>query len=409
MDQENSNLDKTEKTLKLALNHHNTWRAECLNMIASESFLWDENAGSSKYIDLSRRAVLGVPGTRYSEGSKYIDEIETITNDLIKRAFNSKFSEWRPTSASLADGILLHALTSVNDNLLATPSPLGHPTWHENGYAGFRGLRITDIPYEWETLEIDYEKLGALIDEERFSLIVEGSSLVLFPPDFRRLRNVAKDRPVWYDGAHVMGLILGGEFPNPVEYGIDALSGSTQKTLAGPLGGIIVTNRQDISDAVKQRTSNDMATPDYSRYVSLSFVLLNWKKKGRDFAKKIVGNAKSLAEELNDMGMKLLLEERGFTSTHQIGLLAPTGMKAADASRLLAESNIISTPFPIPTSNGGTREVIRMGVTELTQMGAVEADMHKAAKAIVQSFRDGDEARKIVREVVLELQGRTPI
>ncbi|KPV44341.1 hypothetical protein SE19_08755, partial [Acidiplasma aeolicum] len=255
-------IDNISENLDSALMNHNIWRSRCINLVASESILWD-STNPMEYKDLSRRAILGVPGQRYSEGGKYIDTIEQITDELLKDVFKAKYAEWRPISGSIADAILIHAFTSVNDKIVATPTPLGHPTWHESGYSGFRGLKITDTPYNWETLEPDYERLAYLTSEQNFNLLIEGSSLILFPPDFSKLKKSVNEVPIWYDGAHVLGLIIGNEFPNPLNFGIEAISGSTQKTMAGPLGGVILTNNGELYNKIVFTTSNDMATPDY--------------------------------------------------------------------------------------------------------------------------------------------------
>lgn len=393
-------VEMTSAKLDKALENHNKWRSNSLNLVASESILWDKT-DPLNYQDLTRRAVLGIPGQRYSEGGEYIDDIEKITEELLKEAFAAVHAEWRPISGSMADGILIHALTSVGDKITATPTPLGHPTWHERGYSGFRGLCITDIPYDWENLEPDYAKLSELTSERTFRLLIDGSSLILFPPDFTKLMRSANGTPVWYDGAHVLGLIIGGKFPNPLESGAGALSGSTQKTMAGPLGGVILTNDNDLYSKIVDVTSNDMATPDYSRYVMLSKTLLNWKKAGREFAQRITSNAKSLSEELVNAGLKVILEERGYTATHQIGLVAPNSMNAETAAKKLAKSGIITTPFPLPKRRKD-REILRLGVTEVTQMGFNKDDMKTIAVAIKQAFTDAQGTSNKIREIMEE-------
>lgn len=391
-------IDNISENLDSALMNHNIWRNRCINLVASESILWD-SANPMEYKDLSRRAILGVPGQRYSEGGKYIDTIEQITDELLKDVFKAKYAEWRPISGSIADAILIHAFTSVNDKIVATPTPLGHPTWHESGYSGFRGLKITDTPYNWETLEPDYERLAYLTSEQNFNLLIEGSSLILFPPDFSKLKKSVNEVPIWYDGAHVLGLIIGNEFPNPLNFGIEAISGSTQKTMAGPLGGVILTNNGELYNKIVFTTSNDMATPDYSRYIMLARTILNWKKDGKILAKKITKNAKTLAEELVNVGMKVILEDKGYTSTHQIGLVAPASFTSEKAAKKLSDSGIITTPFPLPKKKVDS-QILRLGVTEITQMGFFEDDMNTIATAIKLGFTDPTKAAKVINDLI---------
>ena len=121
-------IDNISENLDSALMNHNIWRNRCINLVASESILWD-SANPMEYKDLSRRAILGVPGQRYSEGGKYIDTIEQITDELLKDVFKAKYAEWRPISGSIADAILIHAFTSVNDKIVATPNTCA-PSYH---------------------------------------------------------------------------------------------------------------------------------------------------------------------------------------------------------------------------------------------------------------------------------------
>lgn len=399
----NGNAIESEITmdmLKDAMQNNRQWRSTSLNLNAAESLLFEplpENAFSG---DLSRRAVLGRPGNRYSEGGKYIDIIENITNGISKELFESNYSEWRPMSASVADGILIHALTNVGDKILATPSPIGHPTWHEKGYAGFRGLKITGIPFDWSELDVNYEKLNALTSEFEFSLGIHGSSLILFPPDFNKLIKALNATPLWYDGAHVMGLIAAGIFPNPLKEGAIVLSGSTQKTLSGPVGGLILTNSDTVMDKIDICTSNDTATPDYGRIAALAAGLIAWKVRGRRFSINVVSNARSLAQELNNIGIKVLMEHRGYTSTHQIAIIPPGNMEAHAASERLSHANIITTPFPLPDGKGGTVNVLRIGTTEITGLGMVPEDMHNIANAINESFKDTEQAKLLVKKAL---------
>ena len=397
----NNNAIESEITmdmLKDAVENNRQWRSSSLNLNAAESLLFEPSSENMLSGDLSRRAVLGRPGNRYSEGGKYIDIIENITDRISKELFGSNYSEWRAMSASVADGILIHSLTDTGDKILATPSPIGHPTWHENGYAGFRGLKITEIPFDWSELDVNYEKLSAITSEFKFSLAIHGSSLILFPPDFNKLIKALNGIPLWYDGAHVMGLIAAGVFPNPLKEGAIVLSGSTQKTLFGPLGGLILTNSDKLMEKIDRCTSNDTATPDYGRIAALAAGMIAWKVRGRQFTMSVVSNARSLAQELNNLGIKVLMGHRGYTSTHQIAIIPPGNIEVHAASTKLSLANIITTPFPFPDGNGGIVNALRIGTTEITGRGMVPEDMHNIANAINMAFSDTEKAKLLVKK-----------
>lgn len=393
-------------SLKRIVEKNEAWRSKCINLNAAESALINASISSLMQSDLARRAVLGTPGNRYSEGHRYIDELEAMLDRLLKELFSAKYAEWRPMSASVADGIVIHAVTSVGDKIIATPAPLGHPTWHEKGYAGFRGLHIGDIPMDWNALEVNYDKLQRLTSRTKFSLAIEGSSLILFPPDFDRLVSSLNNTPLWYDGAHVMGLIASGHFPNPLSSGAMILSGSTQKTLSGPLGGIILSNDKSTMSSIRVATSNDTATPDYGRIAGLTVTAIEWLRRGKSFASRIVRNAKLLATNLSEEGFTVLQEDRGFTETHQIAAQCPNGFSSASAARLLSSVNIVTTPFPIPDGKGGTRQILRLGTTEITSNGIRRDEIVQVARAIRLAFTDGPKALRVVESVAKSIRER---
>ena len=403
LDVNSTQIDEIElkfNRLSSLVDQHERWRAKCLNLNAAESGILNENVNRFLLSDLSRRAVLGTPGNRYSTGSRYIDSIEDMIQNISKEIFSSKYSEWRALSGSVADGIVIHALTDVMDSIIATPTPLGHPTWHGEGYAGFRGLKITDIPYDWQRLEVDYDKLPKVASSSKFSLAIDGSSLILFPPDFHKLTEGLGEVPLWYDGSHVMGLIATGDFPNPLHHGAIILSGSTQKTLSAPLGALILTNKEELINRIRSTTSGDTATPDYGRIAAIAGTLIYWQRDGSSLMRHTVDNAKALGEALTQLGFKVLLEDRGFTSTHQLAVVTPEGVGSIQASKLLDSCNIITTPFQIPDGRGGKVECFRVGTTEITRRGLKPSDMHQVALAIDMAFKNQQKSQGIVSEIV---------
>ena len=122
------------------------------------------------------------------------------------------------------------------------------------------------MPYSWEALEPDHDTIKRISQSGAFSLIVECSSFIQLLHDFRKPREAVGEPPPWYGAAHVLVLIFANIFPNPIKYGIDVISGSTQKTLVDPVDGLTATNNEPIYNRVAMCTSNDMAMPDHSRY-----------------------------------------------------------------------------------------------------------------------------------------------
>ena len=110
------------------------------------------------------------------------------------------------------------------------------------------------MPYSWEALEPDHDTIERISQFGAFSLLVEYSSFIQLLYDFRKPREAAGEPPLWYDAAHVLVLIFANIFPNPIKCGIDVISGSTQKTLVGPVDGLTATNNEPIYNRVATRT-----------------------------------------------------------------------------------------------------------------------------------------------------------
>lgn len=234
------------QTIEGIVAENDDWRTKkCVNLNAAESVL-SPRAESLLHSDLERRNLIGEVGQRHHKGARYIDELDAIVTELAKKLFGSKFAEHRPLTGSVANAMVMRCLTEVGDTILALEAPRGHPSWRTEGYAGFRGLRVIDIPFDYEEWNIDLNKLKDMVDklESKPKLFVIGSSVFLFPHPLKQLSGIAAEigAKVWYDGAHVLGLIAGRVFQDPLAEGAYVLTGTTSKTLSGPIGGLILHN-----------------------------------------------------------------------------------------------------------------------------------------------------------------------
>src|SRR5690606_5608342 len=82
-------------------------------------------------------------------------------------------------------------------------------------------------------------------------MIIAGYSSYPFAPDFHKFREIADEVGAYLmaDIAHVAGLVIAGDYPNPVGIA-DAVTFTTHKTLAGPRGAVIITHRKDLQSKI---------------------------------------------------------------------------------------------------------------------------------------------------------------
>lgn len=379
---------KVKEIFRLTQEHH-AWRRSCLNMISSES-LTSPLVEALLASDFSRR----YSSNQFYAGNRYYLSIAEIVEDLAKRAYKAKYIELRPATGNMTLMGVVCGLTKPGDKLTQPD-----PQW--GGYA-FRmaewaKIRVVYYPHDEESLDIILQGACDVIQQIRPQLVIVGASELMFSYPLRELSGIAHDvgAVVYYDGSHVMGLILGGYFQKPFDEGADVLAGSTHKTIFGSQRGVIATNRED----VYQRIAKVFDSPPFlvscyhlNTLVALGAALAEMLEFGGAYADQVIRNAVALARTLDLRGVKLRGTARGFTQSHQVILnCGPLGSPEAQAMKVrLEQAGIIAD------------QVVRFGVQELTRLGMKEGEMHQAANLIadvIQETRPLDAVRADVTEL----------
>ena len=394
-----------KKILSL-LENHNNWRQNCVNLIASENVM---SPFCEKYYvsDLMHRYAEGLPFGRYYQGLKYVDEIESLTQEKFKKHFGASFVDIRPISGTLANMAVFSALAERGDAILTLGIQGGSHVSHEKaGAAGILGLKSFHLGFDSETMMIDLEKSRKKIIEIKPKFIVIGGSVILFPQPIRELREICDQvgAKIVYDAAHVFGLITAGFFQNPLEEGVDIITSSTHKTFPGPQGGIIIGN----IDKELQRKIQDKVFPGVlsnhhlHRIPPLYFALKEMEEFGKDYVSQIMKNSEALAKQLDNFGFDVLEKERGFTMSHQVVVNVKKQGGGSAVAKKLEEANIILNKNIIPDdkSNPENPEGIRIGVQEMTRFGMKEKEMAVIAEFIKRIILDGGDI-EIIKEKVI--------
>jgi glycine hydroxymethyltransferase len=327
-------------------------------------------------------------------GTKYTDEIQAATEQLAKQVFHSDYADVRPLSGHTADMILLTALTKPGDKIMVVGrSSGGYPGISRDGYPKIYGLQVTEFPFDRRRFNIDAQLAAAAIQREHPQLVIFGASMILFPHPVQALSEICQSvgAKVAYDGAHVLGLIAGKQFQDPLREGASVLVGSTHKTFFGPQGGIILSNEYQ----EKLRTTVHPSLVDnahWNRIAALYVALSEMKKFGAQYASQVVRNSKTLARALGEQGVNLMGKDNDFTESHQTIVDLNTAEDGVRLARKLEDANVI-----VDTE-------IRIGTSEETRRGMREPEMERAAE-IISRVWVGNEDPKIVRRDVRRLRG----
>ncbi|MCI4330854.1 MAG: serine hydroxymethyltransferase [Thermoplasmata archaeon] len=373
------------QSIRTTVQRHSTRFERAIPLIASENLL-SPYAKELLISDFHSRYAEGLPGERYYEGNEQVDEVERTCIDLAKRLFRCSFADVRPISGTVANLAVLKALAEPGD--LVGTSRLANGAHISSASFGAFGLRgVKPVYYAWDDarMTIDVPRTREILLAVRPKLCLFGLSLFLFPMPVAELAPTMKEIGArgWYDAAHVLGLIAGGEFQDPLHEGCVVVSASTHKTLPGPQHGLILGNASDPelekrlqSAAFPGVTSNHhlhtMAALAVSFAEHLAF--------GRAYARQTVLNARALGQALHERGFDVLAPELGFTRSHTVAVRMASEGGGEAAARLLSEAGIITNKNLLPGDTSPKHpQGVRLGTPEVTRVGMREPEMARIA------------------------------
>jgi len=367
---------------------HERWRGrESINLIPSENVM-----------SPAVRALLSTElGHRYTApdrfymGTRFIDEIEQYGANLAKDIFNSETADLRPLSGHVADLIFLACFASPNDKVVCvSPVNGGYQGISKHGISHFFRLKMLYFPFSKADMNIKAGEARDFILREKPRVVVFGASRFLFPHPVRQLVKAANEveAHVGYDGSHVLGLIAGREFQDPLREGVSVLLGSTHKSFFGPQGGIILADKEH-GEVISQKIHPAFVdNAHWNRIAALSLALAEMKKFGRTYAKQVTQNARVLAKALAEKGFPVACPNLGYTRSHQVFLDFGGYKKGRTVAKKLEKANIIADCG------------VRLGVNEVTRRGMRREEMHRIAEFIDRAYKKGESPSEIKRDVV---------
>lgn len=402
---------------------HERYRGEeCINLIASEGLkspAVNEILGftmdlESRYAE-GENDFLGHVKARHYQGQKYMSKIENYTTDLMKNLFGCNWADVRLVSGTHANlatfkGI---SLATKNNRMVVLPLSAGaHITHDYSGLAGrVLGLETINHAYNVSQLNIDEEKSATIIDASRPGIVTFGGSVFPFPHPVKELAKVAKDTGgyVVYDGAHVLGLIAGGEFQNPFREGVDFITASTHKTFPGPQGGVILANCEDerMKKAIKKVQHAvfplSVSNTHLGRLPALGLTALELKVYGKELAKQTVRNAQIAGKCLFENGVKVLGRKNGFTLSHQIIVDVRDYGGGQKLAYSLEDANVVLNKNLLPYDNQhdrGDPSGLRIGFQDVTRRGFKEKDIEYLCSLILDVIKENRTSAEVRKDVI---------
>jgi glycine hydroxymethyltransferase len=351
-------------------------------------------------------------------GCTYLDEVERSAINLAKQLFAAQFVDVRPVSGVNSNLISYTAFGRPGDTVMALSIPNGgHISYGKlelGGTAGaVRGLDVQYFPFDPDSMNIDVDKtktkVQKLISEGKTpKMAIFGASVFLFPHPLKELESFfhSLNAIIMYDSAHVLGLIAGKRFQDPLREGADVVTGSTHKTLPGPQGGIILSWEKYADVLKKAAFPSNLSNHHLHSVAGKAVAFCEMLAFGEEYASNVIRNAKAFAESLASKGFKVLGEKMGYTDSHQVIVDVSMYRGGGILEKELERANIIANRNMIHDDIKANRHYdnpggLRFGVQELTRLGMGPQEMMVIADFIADviiRFKSSQEIAKKVSE-----------
>ena len=376
-----------------------------IELIASENFVSPAVMAAQGSV-LTNKYAEGYPGKRYYGGCEFVDIVENLARDRVKKLFGAEHANVQPHSGANANTAVYFAMLQPGDTVLGMNlSHGGHLSHGSPVNISGKYFNFQEYGVEEGTEVIDYDKVLARAKEVKPKLIVAGASAYPRILDFKKFREIADEVGAYLmvDMAHIAGLVAAGLHPNPVEYA-DFVTTTTHKTLRGPRGGLILC-KEEYAKQIDKAIFPGIQGGPLMHVIAAKAVCFHeaLQPEFKAYQKQIVANAQALAAGLQDQGFRLV---SGGTDNHLMLIdVKFKGLTGKEAEKMLDDANVTvnKNTIPFETESPFVTSGIRVGTPAVTSRGMKEAEMkeiaaifetvllkkdQEAAKAMVKSLTD---------------------
>ena len=361
---------------------------------------------------LTNKYAEGYPGRRYYGGCEYVDEIERLAIDRVKKLLGAEHAKVQPHSGAQANLAAFMALLEPGDTLVGMDlSGGGHLTHGAVVNQSGKIYRAVSYGVEPETGRIDYDRVEDIVRRNRPRVLVAGASAYPRALDFKAFADIAHRHgaALLVDMAHIAGLVAGGQHMNPVPYA-DVVTTTTHKTLRGPRGGVILA-REEWAKKIDSAVFPGMQGGPLLHVIAGKAVCFReaMKPEFADYARRTVENAAALAEAMKAEGFDLV---SGGTDNHLMlvdlrsrGITGRALQERLDGLHITVNKNAVPNNPEKPTVTSG----VRIGTPCVTSRGFTAEDMRTVALCIARACRNDPADREFILETVEDLVRRHPL
>ncbi len=356
----------------------------------------------------------GYPGRRYYGGCQFVDVVESLAIDRAKQLFGAEHANVQAHSGAQANMAAYFALLQPGDKVMGMRLDQGGHLTHGSS-VNFSGnlYRFVSYGVDRDSETIDYDEVERLAQEHHPKVIVAGCSAYSRILDFPRFRAVADGvgASLMVDMAHIAGLIAGGVHPSPLPHA-QVITSTTQKTLRGPRGGMILST-EELARKIDQAVFPYTQGGPFMHVIAAKAVCFGeaLRPEFAQYQAQIVSNAQTMARELSEAGLRII---SGGTDNHLLLVdLTPLGLTGRQAESALEVVGIIANKNAIPFDTKPPRVTsgLRLGTPAITSRGFKNKHVKEVARLIVQVLAnmEDDKVRQQVKQEVRDLTSRFPV
>ena len=404
-----------DTTLFELLNQEYHRQKDHLVLIASENYTSKQVMQAQGSVATNKYAE-GYPGKRFYAGCEYLDQVENLAIDRVKKLFGVSYANVQPHSGSQANAGVFMALLKPGDTILGLNlSDGGHLT--HGCQVNMSGHYYNPVSYYLspETEALDYDAIEALAVEHRPKMIIAGYSAYALKIDWKRFRSIADKVGAYLlaDISHVSGLVIAGVFPSPVDYA-DVVTSTTHKSLRGPRGGMILTpSNADIAKKIDSAIFPGLqGGPMMHSIAGKAACFYEAMQPGFvDYQKQVLKNARAMVERFQSHKFRVVSSQ---TDSHLFLVdLSDRDQTGKKAEKLLESIGVIVNKNTVPGDKRSpfVTSGFRVGTLGLTTRGFEEDDCRGLVDrmvAILNSDND-EELQDRLRKEVVELCEKFPI
>ena len=385
------NLSQSDRTVKEYIDYELHRQQSSIELIASENIVSKAVLEAQGSI-LTNKYAEGYPGKRYYGGCEFVDKIENLAIERVKKLYSANFANVQPHSGSQANQAAFFALLKGGDKIVSLSLDCGgHLTHGSKVNLSGKWFDIEHYFVDKETFELDYNEIEKLVKQAKPKLIIAGGSAYPRKIDFAKFRQIADlvGAYLLVDMAHISGIIAAGYHQNPIEYA-HVVTSTTHKTLRGPRGGIILTNHEDIFKKINSGIFPGIQGGPLMHVIAAKAVAFGeaLQLSFKNYINQVLLNANTLASELLNRGYNVIT---GGTDTHLLlvdlrkqGITGKLAEESLEKVGLTCNKNGIPFDDAKPFITSG----IRLGTAAATTRGFKEDEFTLTASLIADILDD---------------------